>query len=128
MRPSEMPIDRQHKMRILIIEDEPILALDLEQSLADAGFAIVGVATRLAKALELIECSDCDAAILDGNLAGVSSEPAAAALAARGVPFLVMSGYSATQLHADFPTAPFIQKPSQVAHVIAALSTILPKR
>ena len=79
--------------RILIVEDEAILALLLEEFLVDAGFEIAGVAGRLETALALIKQGQFDAAILDANLAGVSSGPAAAALTAGGVPFIVVSGY-----------------------------------
>ena len=55
--------------RVLIIEDEPIIALGIEDLLIDAGFQIAGVAARLEKALSLIESGTCDVAIVDANLA-----------------------------------------------------------
>ena len=57
-----------------------------KSSSSNAGFKIAGVAGRLETALALIESGDCDVAIVDANLAGVSAGPAASALAARGVP------------------------------------------
>jgi DNA-binding response OmpR family regulator len=111
-------------MRILIIEDEPMIAFDLRDLLEDAGFDVIGVAGNLATALALIKSKAFDAAILDANLAGVSSSPAAAALAQRGVPFIVLSGYSLKQQDTATINARFIQKPCQPEHLISALKAI----
>ena len=67
-----MPVDKQEHARILIVEDEPVIALNLEELLVDAGFKIAAIAGKLEKALALIESGACDAAIVDANLAGVS--------------------------------------------------------
>jgi DNA-binding response OmpR family regulator len=117
-------LEHQPHMRILIIEDEPMIALDLQDLLEDAGFDVVGVAGKLEKALALIDSTAIDAAIVDANLAGVSSSPAAAALAERRVPFIVLSGYSLKQQEAAFPKALFIQKPCRPAQLINALKAI----
>jgi len=123
-----MPVDKQQRAHILIVEDDPTMAHDLQDLLVDAGFEIAGVAGRLEKALALIESGTCDAAIVDANLAGVSASPAASALAARGLPFIVLSGYSREQLQGAFPGALFIQKPCRPAQLIQALNTILLKQ
>jgi len=86
------------------------------------------VAGRLGAALTLIESSACDAAIVDANLAGVSASPAASALAARGVPFVLLSGYLPEQQQGDFSGAIFLQKPCRADQLIRALRTILPGR
>jgi CheY-like chemotaxis protein len=114
-------------MRILIIEDEPMIALYLQELLEDAGFAIIGVASRLAKAMELIKSAVFDVAILDANLAGISSSPAAAALVARSMPFVVLSGYSMQQQQQAFPTPHFLQKPCRPEQLISMLCAIGPK-
>jgi len=101
-----------------------MLALDLQDLLEDAGFAVAGMVGKLDKAMTMIESTPCDAAIVDANLCGVSSGPAAAALAARGVPFIVLSGYSLKQLPAAFPKAIFIQKPCRPVQLINALKAI----
>jgi DNA-binding response OmpR family regulator len=111
-------------MRILIIEDEPVIALDLQDLLEDAGFDVVGVAGRIEQALHVIDTTSIDAAVVDANLGGVSSSPAAAALAAKQVPFIVLSGYSLKQQEAAFPKALFIQKPCRPAQLINALKAI----
>jgi CheY-like chemotaxis protein len=120
-----MPNTRQQPARILIIEDEPLIALDLQESLADAGFDVAGVAGRLQQALQLIAGTTFDAAVVDANLAGESAAPAAAALVERGVPFIVLSGYSLEQQQEQFGGTVFIQKPCQPDVLIGALRTIL---
>jgi DNA-binding response OmpR family regulator len=117
--------DNQHR-RILIVEDEPMLAFFLEEMLIEAGFAVAGVAGKLEKALAVIESGVCDAAILDTNLAGVSAGPAAVALTDRGLPFIVLSGYAPHQLQSVFSGAPHLQKPCQPARLLEVLRAILP--
>jgi CheY-like chemotaxis protein len=112
-------------LRILIIEDEPIIALDLQDTLVEAGFTVVGVAGRLENALEFIADTVFDAAIVDANLGGISASPAALALAARGLPFIVLSGYSLGQQQDEFAGAPFLQKPCRPAHIVQALREIV---
>ena len=123
-----MPVGKQKHARILIIEDDPTMAHDLRDLLVEAGFEIAGVAGKLEKALALIESGACDAAIVDANLAGVSASPAASALTARGLPFIVLSGYSREQLQGAFPGAILLQKPCRPAQLIQALNTIVLKQ
>jgi len=114
--------------KILIIDDEPTLARDLQDLLVEEGFEIAGVAGRLDKALALIESVACDAAIVDVNLAGVNASPATLALAARGLPFIVLSGYSREQQPGAFPGALWIKKPCRPAELIQALNAIVLKQ
>jgi DNA-binding NtrC family response regulator len=120
-----MPADKQRAARILIVEDEPMIALSLEGDLIDAGFEIAGVVGRLDKALALIENGACDAAIVDSNLAGVSASPAAIALAARGLPFIMISGYSKEQMLGEYPRAFFLSKPCRPELIVKTLHAIL---
>jgi DNA-binding response OmpR family regulator len=128
MKPPHTQDRRAREARILIIEDEPMLAYALEEVLVEAGFEITGVVGRLERALTMIAIGDCDAAIVDANLAGVSAVPAASALAARAIPFLVVSGYSPDQQQGAFSGAPFVQKPCRPDELIAALRGLLPGR
>ena len=115
--------------RVLIVEDEPLLAFVLGEVLVDAGFRLAGVAPRLEPALRMIESGGCDVAILDVNLAGVSATPAASALAARAIPFLVLSGYSPAQQDVAFSVAAVrLQKPCQPETLLHALRSILPNQ
>ncbi|MGO9983595.1 MAG: response regulator [Rhodomicrobium sp.] len=113
-------------IRILIIEDEPMIALVLKELLIARGFQVAGVTAKLAKALAMIELGALEAAIVDANLGGVSASPAGAALEAKGLPYLVLSGYSAEQQPGAFPGAAlFMQKPFVPDLLIEALSGIV---
>ena len=126
MSAGSAALDTILQPRILIIEDEAILALLLEEFLVDAGFEIAGVAGRLETALALIKQGQFDAAILDANLAGVSSGPAASALAAGGVPFIVVSGYlPPSNSRTRFPEQRRLQKPCRPDDLIQTLRAIL---
>jgi DNA-binding response OmpR family regulator len=126
--PQHIPGHNQRTIRVLIVEDEPIIALSLEDVLVDAGFEIASVVSKVEKALALIESGACDAAIVDANLAGVSASPLAIALTARGLPFIVLSGYSREQMQDVFSGARFLQKPCRPKLVIETLNTVLLKR
>jgi len=113
------------RQAVLIVEDEAIIAFAMEELVLEAGFDIAGVAGGLEKALALIESGACDVAILDANLAGVSAGPAATALAARGVPFLVLSGYTPDQQASPFSAAAVhLQKPCPPERLIDALRSL----
>ena len=115
-----------HAPRVLIVEDEAIIAFMLEDLLTSAGFEIAGVATTLGPAMSLIETCNFDAAILDANLVGVSSAPAALALTARAIPFLVVSGYAPSQQSAAYSAGLPVSKPFKSKALIDALRSILP--
>jgi DNA-binding response OmpR family regulator len=123
--PRTTMVEMRHQ-RVLIVEDEPVLAFALEELLVESGFEIAGVAARLETALAIIESGVCDAAILDTNLAGISVDPAASALAVRGLPFIILSGYSPDEQHGAFTGALRLQKPCRPERLIQALRSILP--
>ena len=84
--------------RVLVVEDDAMIALDIARELTDAGLEVVGPAISVAKALRLIGDYGCDAAVLDVNLGNnETSEPVARELRARSTPFVVLSGYSSEQ-------------------------------
>lgn len=104
--------------RVLIVEDEFFIALDIDRQLTDAGFEVAGPAPSVAKALAAEP--GCDVAILDVNLGGETSEAVAHKLRESGKPFVVLSGYSDTRLP-WFGTAPMLSKPVATGDLIAAL-------
>jgi CheY-like chemotaxis protein len=83
--------------RVLVVEDESLVALWIEDVLIEAGAVVIGPVANVADALQIIESVPADdridAAVLDYNLAGISSMPVAAALVRRGVPFILQSAY-----------------------------------
>jgi DNA-binding response OmpR family regulator len=122
---SERAVETPQRVRVLIVEDEPLVAEDLRTVLVDAGFEITGVAARVGTALNLIENVACDAAIVDANLAGASAGPVAAVLSERGLPFIVLTGYTREQLRSEFSGGFFIEKPYRLTELIDGLSAML---
>jgi len=84
--------------RILVLEDEPLIAMFLEDILTDLGCIVIGPALDIAQATTLVRDSAIDAAILDVNVGDSTSQPVADLLRARNIPFLVASGYNDTNL------------------------------
>src|SRR3546814_5870618 len=83
---------REKVLRILLGEDEGLIALDLETMLIELGYEVVGPASTLNEVMAAVE-ADCDGALLDVNLRGELVFPAARVLLARGVPVIFSSGY-----------------------------------
>ena len=98
--------------RVLIVEDETMAAMMLESVLADLGCTVVGPVESVAKALSLVETQAVDGALLDVNLGGELVYPVADALAARGVPFVFVTGYGIIGIDARrYAGVPVVQKP-----------------
>jgi DNA-binding response OmpR family regulator len=110
-------------LRVLVVEDEPVVAMCLEDILETLGCETVGPAGRLAEGLALAERESLGAAILDINLAGERSIPIAEELRRRGVPVAFASGYGAVP--EGFEAVPLIAKPYREADIDTALRTIL---
>lgn len=98
--------------RVLVVEDEMLVAMLLEDMLAALGCEIIGPAARVEQALKMIETAGVlDAAVLDVNLNGEKSYPVADELAARRVPFVFSTGYGKNSLHNGYRSFPLLQKP-----------------
>jgi DNA-binding response OmpR family regulator len=110
--------------RILVVEDETILAMMLEDVLMDQGYSVVGPFARVAAALQAAELEALDAALLDVNLAGEMVFPVAEMLARRGVPFLLMTGYDNRILDKARQDWPVLLKPYRLDDVVARLAVI----
>lgn len=112
--------------RILVVEDEALIALDTEDMLTNAGYQVVGPAARVSDALGLMT-EPIDAALLDINVGGALIWPVADALADRGVPFIFVTGFSngldVPERHRGVVR---LDKPLQAQKVLAALKTLLP--
>ena len=110
-------------MQILVVEDEPLVALDIVAALEAAGAEVLGTAGTAKEALTLINNTEPAAALLDGNLRGQSVDEIAAALTARNVPFLFVTGYGAESLPQAFAKAPILSKPFSHDQLIAAAAS-----
>lgn len=111
--------------RILIVEDEMLVAMLLADILTDLGHEPLGPRMRLKAALEAARHEAFDLAILDINLAGEKSFPVAECLTARGIPFLFASGYGEAGLAGWPHDAPVIQKPYDEAQIAGGIDRIL---
>ena len=113
-------VDR--RMRVLVVEDDAMIALDIARQLTNAGFAVVGPAVSVARAMKLIGEHGCDVAVLDVNLGDEeTSEPIARELRARAKPFIVLSGYARDEHPQAFTGAPVLSKPTTPSGLIATL-------
>lgn len=88
-----MTYDFQGK-QILVLEDDALLAMDMEDFLSDLGVTVVGPVSHVAAALEQINKMDLDGAVIDLNLRGEMSFPVIDELKAANIPFVVCSGYA----------------------------------
>lgn len=113
-------------VRILIVDDEPAIALGLSRVLVARGFEIAGLASSVKMAITSLNEADCDIALLDLNLRGESVEPVARALHRRGRPIIFMSGYSERELPTEFSGVPFLRKPFDADELVAVIQQLLP--
>jgi len=110
--------------RILVVEDEALIAVMVEDMLTDMGSVVVGPAATIESALELARGEAIDAAILDVNVRGERIDPVAEALMARGVPVLFATGYGEVRL-ANGESATVIDKPYTQEKLARGLATAM---
>ena len=110
--------------RILVVEDEPFIAMVLEQLLPKLGYEVVGVASHLREALAKAQAGDFDLAVLDVNLGGELSYRVADVLLARGAPFLFCTAY-ADVAFGRYANVPVLQKPFEKKALARALDEAL---
>jgi CheY-like chemotaxis protein len=116
--------------RILVVEDEALIAVMVEDMLTDMGSVVVGPAATIEQALALARSEDIDGAVLDVNVRGERIDPVADALSARGVPMLFATGYGEVRL-ASGAAATVIDKPytqEKLARGLAAAMGAAPLR
>jgi DNA-binding NtrC family response regulator len=112
--------------RILVVEDEFLIALELEACLRGAGASVIGPSATVSAALERAEETDLSAAILDVRLGSESVAPVARHLVSRATPFLFYTG----QVHIDpffrdWPDIPVVRKPASSDALVAAVARLL---
>lgn len=104
--------------RILVVEDEFLVALDAEAMLAALGCEVIGPAATADQAIALLASEHADAALLDVNVGGKPVFPLAERLAAQGIPFAFATGYDAASVLPDeFADRPVLRKPYDEEHL-----------
>jgi PAS domain S-box-containing protein len=97
--------------RVMIVEDEALVALAVGEALTELGYSVVGPFSRVAEATRALAQRDVDAAILDVNLGGELVYPLADLLTAREIPFIFVTGYAIESIDRRFDRIPVFQKP-----------------
>ena len=105
--------------RVLIVEDEALVAMELAQILTAAGAQVIGPTGDIDDALALVEAGGVDRALLDINLAGRPVAPVASALTLKAIPFVYLTGYQ----EADVEGGPVLRKPASAAALLGALAS-----
>ncbi|MBL8581366.1 MAG: response regulator [Rhizobiaceae bacterium] len=110
-------------LSVFVVEDEALVALNLEDILIELGCNVVGPAMRIDRAEGMFdEALAADVAILDVNVAGTMIFPFARKLAERGMPLVFATGYGRAGLPEDFSARPILQKPYTTQDVRAGLA------
>jgi CheY-like chemotaxis protein len=112
-------------VRVLVVEDEFLVAQLIQEMLEAAGCVVTGPIPRLPEAVEAAARERCDAAILDVNLGGDRIDPVAATLTQRGIPFAFVTGYGQEFLPNGYAGRPRLCKPFKRADLIATLTRLV---
>ena len=110
-------------VRVLLVEDEYLVASLIEEILEIAGCIVTGPIPRLAQAVDAADRETCDAAVLDVNLAGERIYPVADILSRRNIPFVFVTGYGV--LPGEYANRPRLCKPFKMADLLDTLSDIV---
>ena len=112
-------------IRVLVVEDEFLVAMLIEEMLESAGCVVIGPIPRIPEALDAVDRDTCDAAVLDINLSGERIDPVAEALSRRNVPFMFVTGYGNAGLPGDYVDRPQICKPFKMAELLGTVSRLV---
>jgi DNA-binding response OmpR family regulator len=113
-------------VRVLVVEDDLLLAMDLEGTLVDAGAVVVGVCQTLDEAMARANGDDFAIAVLDFTLGQDTASPVARRLVGRGVPFVLHTGKSRREPSlAEWRDWPIVEKPAPPRVLVSALRTAL---
>lgn len=112
-------------MRVLVVEDEPLLSMLLEESVTELGHELAGSAATVAQALETLATSEIDLALLDFSLGhDTTSIPVAEQLRAAGIPFIFLSGHQSLEGREGVPPAPLLSKPFSLDQLASAINAL----
>ena|SRR5579864_6159615 len=128
--PQQAGEESEGPRRVLVVEDEALIAMYVEDVISKFGYSVAGVVTNVDEALAFIEKHAIDAAVLDINLKGNLVFPFADALMRRGIPFVFASSYGEGGIPARYRVGPVVQKPfapSELRRALAATQRVRPK-
>jgi CheY-like chemotaxis protein len=109
-------------LRVLVVEDELVIAMELESLLEGLGCIVLDPAPSIRRALHVLSGERPDAAVLDVNLQGQQVTPVAEALQQQDVPFVLVTGYGIERLHDEaLQRAEYVRKPVDEPRLVAAL-------
>jgi CheY-like chemotaxis protein len=114
--------------KVLVVEDEMMIAMLIEDMLEDLGCQLIGPATKVERALDLIGSETIEVALLDVNLDGRATDTVAHELRQKGVPFVFATGYGAAGVPRRHSDRPVLQKPFQKRDLETALADALEAR
>jgi CheY-like chemotaxis protein len=120
------PETKSARQRVFVVEDEYLIRMLLEDMLADIGYEVAAAAGSLAEAADLANSTELDLAILDVNIDGEEVFPVADILAARGKPFVFVTGYGGGGLPDPYRGRPTLQKPFQIEDLKSTLASLVP--
>ncbi|HZZ22360.1 MAG TPA: response regulator [Roseiarcus sp.] len=113
-------------VRVLVVEDDSLLAMDLEETLVEAGAVVVGVCQTLDEAMARANDDDFAVAVLDFSLGPDTASPLARRLVRRGLPFVLYTGKSRSEPSlAEWRDRPIVEKPAPARVLVSALRTAL---
>ena len=118
-----MPLSR---CNVLIVEDQAIIALDLQAAVEEANAQVIGPAPTVREALDLLDTDEVHAAILDANLPDGDITPVVEELIDRGVPFVINTGVAVPLDLRRFPDLAVFRKPTPASRLIRELAGRLP--
>jgi CheY-like chemotaxis protein len=110
---------------VLIVEDEPLVAMDMQSTLDAAGCTVIGPVGTVREALKLVADSDCDAALVDVNLKGEPVDKLLRALQRKGVDYGFVTGYGAKVLSKTFQETVTLTKPFSGEQLLAVVEVLL---
>lgn len=114
--------------RVLVVEDNPLLALNLDDALRERGVDVVGPALSMESGMALVREDALDCAVLDIDIGGHPVWPIARGLQEDGVPFMFVSGDCDKGLPADLAGTVCLQKPADTADILTSVSAIMEQR
>jgi DNA-binding response OmpR family regulator len=121
--------DQLRGVRVLVVEDDPLLAMDLEATLVEAGAVVVGLCRSLDEAMLRSDAGDFAVAVLDFGLGSETVSPVARRLINRGVPFVLYTGKSRHESSlSEWRDCSIVEKPASRRALVSAVRTALSRR